>query len=177
MREAQKNAGRVEQSNPVVNPGGTGLPRSPILRNPFISLRLPHRDDLIPAVRPPLLKCANFLDHRRKKPETMNRVTKRRYSAEFKAQAVGLVGLGKPVSVVAKELGIGEGVLYAWVSRSKGSQSAELGSEGLRAVGELPAADELRRLRRENVTLKMENDILKKAAVILGIRPQPGDGQ
>ena len=107
----------------------------------------------------------------------MNRVTKRRYSAQFKAQAVGLVGLGKPVSVVAKELGIGEGVLYAWVSRSKGSQSAELGSEGPRAVGELPAADELRRLRRENVTLKMENDILKKAAVILGTKTLPPTGR
>ena len=107
----------------------------------------------------------------------MNRVTKRRYTAEFKAQAVGLVGLGKPVSVVAKELGIGEGVLYAWVSRARDSQSAQFGSAGLGAVGELPAADELRRLRRENATLKLENDILKKAAVILGIRPQPGDGQ
>ena len=104
-------------------------------------------------------------------------MTKRRYTAEFKAQAVGLVGLGKPVSAVAKELGIGEGVLYAWVSRSKGSQAAELGSAGPRAGGELPAADELRRLRRENANLKLENDILKKAAVILGIRPQPGDGQ
>jgi transposase len=105
----------------------------------------------------------------------MNPVTKKRYTAEFKAQAVGLVGLGKPVSAVAEDLGLSQGVLYAWVR--KGSQSAELGSEGLRAVGELPAADELRRLRRENATLKMENDILKKAAVILGTKPQLGDGQ
>jgi len=105
----------------------------------------------------------------------MHPVTKKRYTAEFKAQAVGLVGLGKPVSAVAEDLGLSQGVLYAWVR--KGSQSAELGSAGLRAVGEVPAADELRRLRRENATLKMENDILKKAAVILGTKPQPGDGQ
>jgi len=105
----------------------------------------------------------------------MNAVTKKRYSAEFKTQAVGLVGLGKPVSVVAEDLGVSQGVLYAWVR--KGSQSAEFGSAGLRAVGELPAADELRRLRRENATLKMENDILKKAAIILGTKPQPGDGR
>src|ERR1700710_1394269 len=102
-------------------------------------------------------------------------VTKKRYTAEFKAQAVGLVGLGKPVSAVAEDLGLSQGVLYAWVR--KGSQSAELGSAGLRAVGELPAADELRRLRRENATLKMENDILKKAAVILGTKPPLGDGR
>jgi transposase-like protein len=57
----------------------------------------------------------------------------------------------------------------------KGSQAAHLGSAGLRAVGEQPAADEVRRLRRENIHLKLENDILKKAAVILGTKPQPGD--
>ena len=102
----------------------------------------------------------------------MNAVTKKRYTAEFKAQAVSLVGLGKPVSVVAEDLSLSQGVLYAWVR--KGSQSAELGSAGLRAVGEEPAADEVPRLRREIANLKLENDILKKAAVILGTRPQPG---
>jgi len=102
----------------------------------------------------------------------MHRVTKKRYTAEFKAQGVGLVGLGKPVSAVAEDLGLSQGVLYAWVSRSKGSQAAQLGSEGRGAGGEEPAADELRRLRRENATLKLENDILKKAAVILGTKPQ-----
>ena len=100
----------------------------------------------------------------------MTTVTRRRYTAEFREQAVGLVGLGKPVSEVAHDLGISEGVLYGWVR--KGSQAAQLGSEGLRAVGEEPAADELRRLRREVANLKLENDILKKAAVILGTNPQ-----
>jgi transposase-like protein len=33
-------------------------------------------------------------------------------------------------------------------------------------------ADELRTLRRELSHLKMENDILKKAAIILGTTPQ-----
>jgi len=101
----------------------------------------------------------------------MNPVTRKRYTAEFKAQAVGLVNVGKPVPEVARDLGISEGVLYGWVR--KGSQSAELGSAGLRAVGEQPAADELRRLRRENANLKLENDILKKAAIILGTKPLP----
>ena len=100
----------------------------------------------------------------------MKPVTRKRYTAEFKAQAVGLVGLGKPVVEVAEDLGIGTSILYGWIR--KGSQPAQLGSEGLRAVGEEPAADELRRLRREISNLKLENDILKKAAVILGTRPQ-----
>ena len=99
----------------------------------------------------------------------MKTETRKRYTAEFKAQAVELVGLGKPVPEVAEELQIGSSILYGWVR--KDSQSAQLGSAGLRAGGELPAADELRRLRRENAHLKLENDILKKAAVILGTKP------
>ena len=102
----------------------------------------------------------------------MKPVTRKRYTAEFKAQAVELVGLGKPVAEVAEELEIGTSLLYRWVL--KGGQPAQLGSGGLRAVGEEPAADELRRLRRENGHLKLENDILKKAAVILGTSPLPG---
>ena len=101
----------------------------------------------------------------------MKTVTRKRYTPEFKAQAVELVGLGKPVPQVAEELGIGTGILYRWVG--KDGQPAQLGSEGLRAAGEEPAADELRRLRRDNANLKLENDILKKAAVILGTKPHP----
>ena len=40
----------------------------------------------------------------------------------------------------------------------------------MRAAGERSEADELRALRRENTLLRQENDILKKAAVILGTR-------
>jgi transposase len=95
---------------------------------------------------------------------------RRRYTREFKAQAVEIVGLGRPVPEVAEELGIGSGILYRWVS--EGSQGAQLGSAGVRAVGEEAGADELRALQRENANLRLENDILKKAAVILGTSPQ-----
>jgi transposase len=102
----------------------------------------------------------------------MKAVTRKRYTAEFKAQAVELVGLGKPVAEVARELEIGTSLLYRWVLKG-GVVPAPRGSAGLRAVGEEPVADELRRLRRENGHLKLENDILKKAAIILGTRPLP----
>jgi len=102
-------------------------------------------------------------------------MVRKRYTAEFRAQAIELVELGKSVPEVAEELGIGSSILYRWVG--KGGQSAQVGSQGLRAGGEESAADELRRLRREISHLKMENDILKKAAVILGTKPQPPLGR
>jgi transposase len=75
------------------------------------------------------------------------------------------------VSEVAEDLGIGSSLLYGWVQKE--AQPTQVGSGGGRAAGEEPAADELRRLRREIVDLRLENDILKKAAVILGTKPQP----
>lgn len=95
----------------------------------------------------------------------MKVVTRKRYSKEFEAQAVELVHNGKPVPELAQELEINTGLLYKWVRQS--SSTAQLGSAGVRAQGEESVADELRRLRRQNARLQMENDILKKAAVIL----------
>ena len=77
---------------------------------------------------------------------------------------------GKPVSQLAQELGISDNLLYSW---RLASQRAQGGSEGPQAEGARDAADELRALRRELARLKMENDILKKAAVILGTSPRP----
>ena len=42
----------------------------------------------------------------------MKTETRKRYTAEFKVQAVELVGLGKPVPEVAEELQIGGSILY-----------------------------------------------------------------
>ena len=100
----------------------------------------------------------------------MNPKSRRRYTAEFKAQAIALLETGKPVSQLAQELGISDNLLYSWRLTS---QRAQGGSEGPQAEGARDAADEMRALRRELARLKMENDILKKAAVILGTSPRP----
>lgn len=104
----------------------------------------------------------------------MNLKPRKHYTAEFKAQAVELLQTGKPVSQVAEELCISSNLLYSWRADSQGAQG---GSEGPRAVGAGAVADDLRSLRRENAILRQENDILKKAAVILGTRPQPKSGK
>ena len=83
-----------------------------------------------------------------------------------------MVGVGRPVPSVAQDLEIGAGLLYRWLSKPQGAQ---LGRKADEAVGEEGAAAELRSLRGENAQLRMENEILKKAAVILGTRPQPRD--
>ena len=93
---------------------------------------------------------------------------RKRYTKEFKAQAVDLVRQGKPVQEVAQELEVGRNLIYKWIQKE--TQTSQLGSEGLRAEGEESVADELGRLRRQNARLQLENDILKKATVILGTK-------
>ena len=82
-----------------------------------------------------------------------------------------MVAAGRPEAELAEELGIGSSLLYGWKQES---QRAQFGSEGVSVPGDAgDAADELGALRREVARLKVENDILKKAAIILGTSPQP----
>ena len=94
----------------------------------------------------------------------MSNKPRKHYTEEFKAQALELLKTGKPVSELAQELCVSTDLLYRW------RRDTLVGSEGMRAVGEYSGADDLRALQRENAQLRMENDILKKAAIILGTR-------
>lgn len=104
----------------------------------------------------------------------MNQKIRKRYTPEYKAQAVELLATGKSVPQVAEELCISSNLLYRWRLQSQGTQ---VGSVEPRAEGEMVVADDLRSLRRQNALLKMENDILKKAALILGTRAQPNSSK
>lgn len=101
----------------------------------------------------------------------MNKKAYQRYTQEFKDQAVGLLNLGKPVAEVAQELEVSASMLYAWRHKAQGTPG---GSAGLRAGGEQSEADAWRALRRQVARLQAENDILKKAAIILGTKT-PGN--
>ena len=85
---------------------------------------------------------------------------RRQFTDEFKAGAVRLVvEEGRSVTQVAKDLDLTASALGEWVTRAKADQ-------GRGPVGVVTSSerDELARLRRENRQLKMERDILKKAA-------------
>jgi transposase len=91
--------------------------------------------------------------------------TRRQFTPEFKLEAVRLVAdSGKPLTQVARELGIRSDVLRAWkrkVEAGTGQPSTTIFPGSGTAAG--PDA-ELQRLRRENEVLKQERDFLKKAA-------------
>ena len=85
---------------------------------------------------------------------------RRSYTDEFKAGAVALVlEEGKTVSQVARDLDLTETAFRRWVEQARADQGK--GKPGVLTKTE---REELSRLRRENRELKMERDILKKAA-------------
>ena len=80
------------------------------------------------------------------------------YSKEFRAEAVRLLrSSGRPIPQLARELGCSEQSLRNW---SRHVEVDDGNAEGLTT----DEREELRRLRRENLILAEERDILKKAA-------------
>ena len=82
------------------------------------------------------------------------------YPPEFRAEAVELIRSGtKSIVELSRDVGVTDQTLRNWL------RQADLDSgrrhDGL-TTGE---REELRRLRSENRTLRMERDLLKKAAV------------
>ena len=85
---------------------------------------------------------------------------RRAFTREFKAETVRLVVEGgRPIPEVARDLDLTESALRAWVRQSEVDA-------GRGRPGELTTAEreELQSLRREVKTLRLEREILKKAA-------------
>ncbi len=88
---------------------------------------------------------------------TTEKRKRRRYTEDFKREAVALVTeQGYSVAEAARSLEVGENQIRRW--RQKLEQES--------AAGELTATEreELERLRKENRQLRMEKEILKKAS-------------
>lgn len=89
----------------------------------------------------------------------MPRRKRRAYTREQKADAVRMVRETGNLAQVARDLDLTESALRHWVKQADIDEGH--GPEGALTSEE---REELRRLRRENRTLQMERDFLKKAA-------------
>jgi transposase-like protein len=84
---------------------------------------------------------------------------RRRFSPQFKAEAVQLViETGKPIAVVARDLGIHDGTLGNWVNTWRREHP-----EPDRPVNPVERA-RVQEMEEEIRRLRMENEFLKKAA-------------
>lgn len=84
------------------------------------------------------------------------------YSKEFKLEALRQLELGeRPGTEIARDLGIRRNLLYKWQE-----QLSKNGGDAFRGSGRRPVdqSDELTRLKKELSDVKLERDILKKAA-------------
>ncbi|CAN0622086.1 Insertion element IS600 uncharacterized 11 kDa protein [Burkholderia multivorans] len=89
----------------------------------------------------------------------MSQLKRARYTLEFKLEAVRLVKAGQSLAAVSATLGVSSQTISNWVQADR---KGTLVGPGTKPVTEEQM--ELARLRAENARLKMERDILKKAA-------------
>lgn len=103
-----------------------------------------------------------------------NHLMRTRYSDEFMVRAVDMIDACGSVTDVSRQLGVARSILYRWQDKARGAVKPAAAEA---AKDEAARASELKLLRRELARLTQENDILKKAAVILGSSSpdNPGD--
>ena len=83
------------------------------------------------------------------------------YPEEFRREAIRLARLGdRPQRRLAKDLGISDVTLRRWIREDEAARGERAG--GLSS----DEREELARLRDENAKLRMEREILRKAAVL-----------
>ena len=87
------------------------------------------------------------------------KLTRQAFTLEFKELAVRRVKDGQSVGAVCKDLGLSDQTLRNWV---KASAAGRLNGAGAKVL--TPEEMELSRLRAENLRLKRELEIIKKAA-------------
>jgi transposase len=88
---------------------------------------------------------------------------RRRFSPEFKRDAVQLArSSGKPIAVLARELGIGETSLGNWVAKDRIERAT---ADPERFAAEVAESEEVKRLRRRVTELEVEREILKRSMV------------
>ncbi len=96
----------------------------------------------------------------------------KRYEEGFKKDAVEILIKGeRSIRQLARELGVNPQTLYNWRDAYIGKDNV-VQTEGISTARQ--TYEELRQLRKENVILKRQRDILKKALSILSDPPAGG---
>jgi transposase len=84
-----------------------------------------------------------------------------KYPPEFRREAVELVRTSeRPVVEVARSLGITDSTLHNWLKADRDARARAADPNGLSES----ERQELQRLRKENVDLRIDREILRKAA-------------
>ena len=92
----------------------------------------------------------------------MSRRERREFTEEFKLQMVQLYNNGKARSEIIREYDLTPSAFNNWVKKYNATVSFKA------CDNRTEEEKELIKLRKENQQLKMENDILKQAALIMG---------
>ena len=92
----------------------------------------------------------------------MQRRQRRTFTEDFKTQIVNLYLGGKKKSEILREYDLNAVTLNRWIEQHQVSGSYK------EKDNRTPEENELIRLRKRNIQLEMENDILKQAALIMG---------
>ena len=82
-------------------------------------------------------------------------MSQKRYNQEFKQTVVELHSLGTPVSQLSSEYGVSEVTIYKWIKQLSTIEGTK----------ELTVSD-VEMIQKENLRLKQELEILKKAMTI-----------
>ena len=90
----------------------------------------------------------------------MERIPRKVYTYEFKLEAVRLVESGQSIAEAARSLGMVKQTLWNWMKAHKGGKLVANGRGSKLSAEQI----EIRHLRAEVARLKMERDILGKAA-------------
>lgn len=79
----------------------------------------------------------------------------KRYDIDFKKAAIKKYMDGQSIAAISRETGVSEGVLHKWKQQLVRTGEGEVDKEKLE-------------MRKRMMELEMENEILKKAALIFG---------
>ena len=102
----------------------------------------------------------------------MERIPKKKYTKEFREEAVKLIKEGElSANEAGRRLSVASSTIAYWVKMNKNGKLVDVGKQ------QRPQTDieiELARVKRELAEVKMERDILKKAAAYFAKESLPG---